>query len=541
MKGYKQLKLNIESISGEKDSWESAGIKLPDYDIEKIRKNTEEAPEWIHFGAGNIFRGFIGGIADKLISEGKLQTGIVATDSFDGEIIDKIYYPYDLLTLSVGLRADGNSDKRVTAGIGAAIKADSEHMDELKKIAAAPSLKMISFTITEKGYACTDISGNILSFIETDISNGPDNPGTALGIVTSLLYERYFSGKLPIALVSMDNCSQNGRKLRDGVIFMAKKWFKKGFVPEGFIDYISNEKKVSFPWSMIDKITPRPDEGIAGELEALGIENMKPIITGRNTFIAPFVNAEIPQYLVIEDRFPNGRPPLEDAGVYMTDRDTVNKAEKMKVMTCLNPLHTALAVCGCLLGYTRISDEMKDEDLKKLVYQLGEEGMPVVVSPGIINPEDFIKEVLEERLPNSYIPDTPQRIATDTSQKVAIRFGETIKGYAARGECDNMRIIPFVIAAWFRYLIGVDDDGNEMKLSSDPMIDILKSAMDGITLGNTENNMSGIDWIMNGEDLFGLKLSEAGNLEKKIKDFLRQMLKGSGAVRETLHNLVSQR
>ena len=147
---------------------------------------------------------------------------------------------------------------------------------------------------------------------------------------------------------------------------------------------------------------------------------------------------------MIEDRFPNGRPALEKAGVYMTDRDTVNKAEKMKVMTCLNPLHTALAVCGCLLGFNRISDEMKDDDLRALVYKLGEEGMPVVVSPGIINPEDFIREVLEERLPNPYIPDTPQRIATDTSQKVSIRFGETIKGYMLKDNCDKMEIIPFV-------------------------------------------------------------------------------------------------
>ena len=85
---------------------------------------------------------------------------------------------------------------------------------------------------------------------------------------------------------------------------------------------------------------------------------MDPITTSRGTFIAPFVNAEIPQYLVIEDIFPEGRPPLEEAGVYMTDRDTVNKVEKMKVTTCLNPLHTALAVFGCLLGDKKISDEM---------------------------------------------------------------------------------------------------------------------------------------------------------------------------------------
>lgn len=122
---------------------------------------------------------------------------------------------------------------------------------------------------------------------------------------------------------------------------------------------------------------------------------------------------------MVEDRFPNGRPPLEQAGVYMTDRETVNKTERMKVTTCLNPLHTALAVYGCMLGYTLICDEMKDATLVKLVKRLGYvEGLPVVVDPGILSPKAFIDEVVEQRLPNPFMPDSPQRIATDTSQKV---------------------------------------------------------------------------------------------------------------------------
>ena len=165
-----------------------------------------------------------------------------------------------------------------------------------------------------------------------------------------------------------------------------------------------------------------------------GIEGMAPIVTSKNTFIAAFVNAERPQYLVIEDKFPNGRPPLEKAGVYLTDRDTVNKTERMKVTTCLNPLHTAMSVYGCMLGYTLICDEMKDADIVALIKRLGYvEGLPVVVNPGILDPKAFIDEVVEQRLPNPFMPDAPQRIATDTSQKVGIRFGETIKSYIAEG------------------------------------------------------------------------------------------------------------
>ena len=101
----------------------------------------------------------------------------------------------------------------------------------------------------------------------------------------------------------------------------------------------------------------------------------------------------------------------------------------MKVCTCLNPLHTALAIYGCLLGYTLISDEMKNPVLKKIVESIGyQEGLPVVVNPGILDPKEFIDQVVNVRIPNPFMPDTPQRIATDTSQKLSIRFGETDQG-----------------------------------------------------------------------------------------------------------------
>ena len=78
-------------------------------------------------------------------------------------------------------------------------------------------------------------------------------------------------------------------------------------------------------------------------LEKDGFEDTDLIITNRNTYTSPFVNSEETGYLVIEDKFPNGRPPIDKAGILFTDRETVDNVEKMKVCTCLNPLHTALA------------------------------------------------------------------------------------------------------------------------------------------------------------------------------------------------------
>ena len=203
--------------------------------------------------------------------------------------------------------------------------------------------------------------------VQADIDEGPAKARHAMSLVAAMLLERFNAGKYPLAVVSMDNCSHNGEKLQSSVMAVAKAWLEKGYVGQDFIDYLTDESKIAFPWSMIDKITPRPHKIVEESLAKDGIENMAPIVTSKNTFIAAFVNAERPQYLVIEDKFPNGRPPLEKAGVYMTDRDTVNKTERMKVTTCLNPLHTAMSVYGCMLGYTLICDEMKDADIVALI------------------------------------------------------------------------------------------------------------------------------------------------------------------------------
>jgi len=520
------------------EKWQEKGIDIPKYDIAKIRDNTKKAPVWVHFGVGNIFRIFIGGIADKLIEEGELDKGIICAETFDYDIINKIYNPYDNLVLAVTLKPDGSTEKKVIGSLSEAIAAsvkDELSWERLKEIFVNPGLQMISFTVTEKGYALKGANGEYLPYVKPDLENGPSGAVGAMAVVTALLYERYKNGEAALAVVSMDNCSHNGEKLQNAVITMAKEWFNRGLVEAGFIDYLNNESKISFPWSMIDKITPRPSVEIADGLEADGIESMQPVITTKNTYIAPFVNAEGPQYLVIEDKFPNGRPALEKAGVYLTDRKTVNEVERMKVTTCLNPLHTALAVYGCVLGYQSIAAEMQDEELTKLVNGIGPlEGMKVVCDPIILSPEAFVKEVIEERLPNIFIPDTPQRIACDTSQKVPIRYGETIKSYVARyGSAKELKYIPLAIAGWLRYLLGVDDSGNEIELSPDPMLEEMRMSLSGISLGNPDSIGNKLKPILSNPVIFASDLYEAG-IGDKIETIFAEEIAGPGAVRATL-------
>ena len=362
----------------------------------------------------------------------------------------------------------------------------------------------------------------------------------AMSMVAALLFERFQAGAAPLAVVSMDNCSHNGEKLQSSVMTVAKAWAEKGYVGQDFIAYLEDESKIAFPWSMIDKITPRPHKIVEEQLVKDNIEDMEPIVTSKNTFIAAFVNAERPQYLVIEDKFPNGRPALEKAGVYLTDRDTVNKTERMKVTTCLNPLHTAMSVYGCMLGYTLICDEMKDADIVALIKRLGYvEGLPVVVNPGILEPKAFIDEVVEQRLPNPFMPDAPQRIATDTSQKVGIRFGETIKSYVAEGRDLNTLVsIPLAIAGWLRYLLAVDDNGNAFEVSADPLKDDLQAKLATIKFGDPDSCTDQLDSILSNASIFGSDLTKTV-LADKVKAYFKAEIAGPGAVRKTLHDAVN--
>lgn len=519
-----------------REAWESAGVRLPSFDRNSMIRKTLSAPGWIHFGAGNIFRGFIAGLQQRLLNEGLSDRGIIAAETYDEEIIDRIYKPFDSLTLMVSLRPDGKTEKEVISSLADGWKASPAFSEDWRKLMDAfvsPSLQMVSFTITEKGYALTDLQGELFPAVVRDLENGPDQAGHAMSIVTALLLHRFDYSAAPLALVSMDNCSHNGEKLRSAVITVAKGWLDHGFVREDFLDWLCDEEKVSFPWTMIDKITPRPAPAVTRSLADDGFEEMAPVETVKHTFIAPFVNAEIPQYLVVEDRFPNGRPPLEKAGVYMTDRDTVNRTERMKVTTCLNPLHTALAVYGCLLGYTLIADEMKDADLKRLVERIGyTEGLPVVTDPGILSPEAFLKEVLEQRLPNPFMPDTPQRIACDTSQKVPIRFGETIKSRITEGSEDVLEGIPLAIAAWLRYLLAVDDAGNPMPVSPDPMAAELQKALGNVRFGDPASAEGQLDAILSNPAIFGSDLTQTSIGDKVSRNF-RDMLV-AGGVRNSL-------
>ncbi|MBF6978537.1 mannitol dehydrogenase family protein [Aerococcaceae bacterium zg-BR22] len=513
---------------------------IPKYNIDEITHNTKEGPKWIHFGAGNIFRAFLASCQQKLLNEFKENNGIIVVEGFDYQIVDYLK-KFDNLTINVTLNADGSISKELIASIVQYIKMNPSEVDDMKQLREYfrnPTLQMISLTITEKGYRLKDMNEQYYPDVCQDFKKKPSEAESYLGKICSLLYERFKSGQYPLALVSMDNMSQNGEKLETAIKNIVEKWVENKMVEKEFFDYISNPEIITFPWTMIDKITPRPSEKVKEMLVSDGFENIDPIVTEKNTFIAPFVNGEAVQYLIIEDAFPNGRPKLEDAGIIFTSREVVNRVETMKVTTCLNPLHTALAIFGCLLGYSSIYEEMKDSDLVNMIKILGyKEGLPVVIDPGVLNPKKFLDEVIHLRLSNQFIPDSPQRIATDTSQKLAIRFGNTIRKYLKEGkDLNDLTIIPLVFAGWFRYLQGMDDNLLRIELSSDPFIGKINWIYNNVDY-LSEEHLGNIIKLTQDSSIFGIDLVSCG-LSDKVLEFYKKMNRGKNAVRTTISEVI---
>ena len=184
------MKLSLNGIA-KRQVWEDEEYHLPGYDIEEMIELTDEAPEWVHFGAGNIFRAYHARLAQELLEKGLMNTGIIVAEGFDYEIIDKAYKPYDNLSILAILKSNGRVEKQVIGSVAAAVKLDPDVRGDfayLKRAFESESLKLATFTITEKGYSLKDAEGKYTEAVMEDMKNGPGHPESYIGKVCSLLY-----------------------------------------------------------------------------------------------------------------------------------------------------------------------------------------------------------------------------------------------------------------------------------------------------------------------------------------------------------------
>ena len=236
-------------------------------------------------GRGNIFRAYTAVLQQQLLNKGLADTGIILAECFDEEIIDEVYTPYSNLSVAVTLRADGDVSKEVVGSIAESLKLSTDY-ERLVEIICAESLQLVTFTITEKGYALKDNTGDFFPWIKAELGAFEKRPESIIGVLTRLLYARFQENSAPLAVVSLDNCSHNGTLLQNAVMTFAKEWCRRGKVGSDFIEYLSSEDKVAFTWSMIDKITPRPAPAVARILVEDGLENVRTVCTSRNSYVA---------------------------------------------------------------------------------------------------------------------------------------------------------------------------------------------------------------------------------------------------------------
>lgn len=526
------MKLNRESLSN-KLVWKN--YRLPTYDIAAVCEKTAKQPKWLHFGAGNIFRAFPAVLAQRLLTAGLADTGIIVCEGYDEELIDRVYREHDNLSIAVTLHSDGHIRREVVGSVTESLKLGADFA-RVRDVFCAPTLQMVTFTITEKAYYLRDLQMQFRPEIKADMKRAPHQAETMMGRIAALCVERARSCEAPLALVSLDNCDNNGDRLRRCILEFITEWRAHNLITDEEATYVRTS--ITFPLTMIDKITPAPAERIARILHTEDdLDQCMPFVTEKGSKAAIFVNTEGPQYLVIENAFPNGHPALDQLGIIFTRRSIVEKVAAMKACTCLNPLDTAMGMYGCLLGYNTIWEQMKDPNIPDLLVGISRESRRVDEDPGVIVPDEFLHEIMTVRYPNPNMPDTPQRIATDTSQKLGIRYGVTLKRYynssVPMHRVSRLRFIPLAIAGWLRYLMGVDDNGNAMELSPDPLMDSLQKRLEGITFGCTDFGEYALESILSDQFIFGCNLYEIGAAEA-VTEIFRELNAGPGAVRKTL-------
>lgn len=404
----------------------------------------------LHFGPGAFFRAHFAVYTDEAIRASGGDWGIVAVSLKTPTACD-ILGPQGGAFTSVTLTPDGMEPQVISAVTKVLVA--PENPSAVIAALADPMIRIVSLTITEKGYGY-DPATDGLDTSHPDIAHDladPGVPASAIGFIVAGLQRRRMSGTPPFAVLSCDNLPSNGTITRAVTLDFARR------VSAELADWIA--ENVSFPSTMVDRITPATTDA---DLTALAQ------VTGYDDPAAVF-HEEFRQW-VIEDDFPQGCPDWKAAGAQLVDR--VDAHELMK-LRCLNGTHSTLAYLGYLAGYETIADTVANPDFARLC-----EGMwRDEITPTVPQPEGedlpTYCATLMQRYRDPAIRHRTWQIAMDGSQKLPQRLLGTIADRLAVGEVP--RGLCLAVAAWMRYVGGVDEAGQTIDVR-DPMAERLRAA-----------------------------------------------------------------
>jgi len=413
-----------------------AHVRRPAYD------RTQVTPGIVHLGIGAFHRAHQAVMLDDLLADGATDWGIVGASLRSSATRDALAAQDCLYTTAV--RSGAGTDHRIIGSV-LACEVASENPASLIARMADPATRIVSLTVTEKGYCHTPQTGD-LDERHPDIINDLQNfdaPRSAIGFLVAALAQRKTAGVAPFTVLSCDNLSANGRTVGRIVTQFA------ALRSRDLARWI--EAEVAFPSTMVDRIVPETTDIDRSEISsALGMTDAWPVVT------EPF------SQWVVEDRFPTGRPDFAGAGVQMVS--DVAPFEHMK-LRLLNASHSALAYLGYLAGHETIASTMTDIRFAALAQQIMEDAAPTLTMPVGTDIAAYGASLLQ-RFANPALHHRTWQIAMDGSQKLPQRLLATMADRLKLGLPIETHAL--AVAGWMRYVTARDEQGRAIDVR-DPL------------------------------------------------------------------------
>ncbi|HGH5979227.1 TPA: mannitol dehydrogenase family protein [Kluyvera georgiana] len=446
-----------------------ANVQLPQYDRQQIRSRI------VHFGFGAFHRAHQALLTNRVLNQHGGDWGICEISLFSGDQLMSQLRQQDHLFTVMEKSAAGNQP----IIIGAVKECLNARLDSLAAIIekfCEPQVAIVSLTITEKGY-CIDPATGHLDLTQPRIVHdlqSPDEPHSAPGILVEALHRRRERGLPAFTVLSCDNIPDNGHVVKNAVLDMAAKRDPQ------LASWIAEH--VSFPGTMVDRIVPAATDASLAEItRELGVEDPCAISC------EPFIQ------WVIEDNFVAGRPDWGSVGAQLVD--DVLPWEEMK-LRMLNGSHSFLAYLGYLAGYAHISDCMQDASYRRAARHLMmAEQAPTLRISGV--DLGAYADSLIARFSNPALQHRTWQIAMDGSQKLPQRLLDGIRIHLKQGS--RWPLLALGVAAWMRYVSGVDDMGNAIDIR-DPLAEKIRAIVE------TSHDENRVAALLTLQEIFGSDL-----------------------------------
>lgn len=448
-------------------------------DLPRLNRN-RPAPRHgiVHLGIGAFFRSHGALVIEDAMARAGGDFGITGVSLRSPDIRDSLA-PQEFAYSAVEMAAEGET-RRVVNVLNNVLFA-GENPQELIDLMADPKTRIVSLTVTEKGYCHVPSTGE-LDVQHEDIQHDLSSvvPRSAIGFIVRALQERHRNGTDPFTVLSCDNLPNNGRVARNVVTGFA------AFLDPELAEWISNT--ALFPSTMVDRIVPATTQKNIDRLAAdTGVYDAAPV------FHEPFLQ------WVIEDDFLNGeRPAFEQVdGVQLVS--DVAPFELMKIRM-LNGTHSALAYLGYLAGYETIAETVADARFRTFAKHVWtNEIIPSIKPPPGVDLHRYAEDLLV-RYENPSIRHRTWQIAMDGSQKLPQRFLGTLADNAAAGRPSDGLYL--AVAAWMRYVGGLDEQGQPIDVR-DPLAERLHDLSN-----SAETPREAAYTLLSVEEVFGAEMSE---------------------------------